>query len=112
MLDNPKVKVRELAEAAGISIGSVVKILHENLSMRKLTAKWMLCLLTIDHKRQRVHDSKNCLDLFNRKPSDFLRRLVTIDETWIHHYTLESKQQTKQWVGPSGFARKREKTQQ
>jgi len=27
-----------------------------------------------------------------------MRRFVTMDETWIHHYTLESKQQSKQWT--------------
>jgi hypothetical protein len=25
-----------------------------------------------------------------------LRRFITMDETWIHHYTPESKQQSKQ----------------
>ena len=25
---------------------------------------------------------------------------MTIDETWIYHYTQESKQLAKQWVGP------------
>ena len=39
VLDDSKVKVHELAEAAGISIGSVAKISHEDLSMRMLTAK-------------------------------------------------------------------------
>ena len=34
IFDDPKLKVRELAEAAGISIGSVVKILHDDLGMR------------------------------------------------------------------------------
>ena len=66
----------------------------------------------IDQKRQRVRDSKNCLNLFNRNPSDFLRRFVIIDETWIHHYTPESKQQAKQWVRPGRTAPKRAKTQQ
>ena len=80
VLDDPKVKERELDEAAGISIGSVVKILHEDLRMRKLSAKWVPHLLTIDQKR-RVRDSKSSLDLFNRNPSNFSRRLVTIDET-------------------------------
>ena len=37
---------------------------------------------------------------------------MPIDETWIHHYTPESEQQEKQWVGPSGSALKLEKTQQ
>ena len=61
VLVNLEVKVREIAEAAGISIRSMVKILNEDLSMRKLTAKWVKCLLTIEQKRQRVRDSKNCL---------------------------------------------------
>ena len=39
VLDDPKVKVRELTEATGIPIGSVVEILHEDLGMKKLTAK-------------------------------------------------------------------------
>ena len=27
-----------------------------------------------------------------------MRRFITMDETWIHHYTPESKQQSKQWT--------------
>ena len=63
--------MHELAEAAGISIGLVVKILHEALSIRKLTIKWVQCLLITDQKRQRIRDSKSCLDLFNRNSSNF-----------------------------------------
>ena len=51
VLFDPKVKVRELAEAAGILIESVVKILHEDLGMTKLTVKWVPRLLTSDQKR-------------------------------------------------------------
>ena len=83
LLDNLKVKVRELAEATSISIGSVVKILYEDLGMRMLAAKWVPRLQTIDQKRQRVRDLKSCLDFFHRNPSDFLRRLVIIHENWI-----------------------------
>ena len=39
VLDHPKGKVRELAEAAGISMWSVIKILHKGLGMRKLIEK-------------------------------------------------------------------------
>ena len=51
VLDDRKVKVRELAEATGISIQSVVKILHHNLGMRKITDNWVPRLLIIDQKR-------------------------------------------------------------
>jgi len=34
---------------------------------------------------------------FRRDPSDFLSRLVTMDETWLHHYKPETKQKSMQW---------------
>ena len=30
--------------------------------------------------------------------TEFLRRYITVNETWIHHYTPETKEQSKQWV--------------
>ena len=35
-----------------------------------------------------------------------------MDKTWIHHYTPESRQGSKQWVKPRENAPKRPKTQQ
>ena len=29
---------------------------------------------------------------------DFLLRLVTVDETWVHYYEPENKAQSRQWV--------------
>ncbi|GBP09164.1 Histone-lysine N-methyltransferase SETMAR [Eumeta japonica] len=66
--------------------------------MRKLSARWVPRLLTLDHKRNRVTTSKECLAMFSRNPDEFLRRFVTVDETWIHHNTPETKEQSKQWV--------------
>ena len=48
-------------------------------------------LLTADQKRQHVVDSERCLELFRRNKPNFLCRYVTMDETWIHHYTLRSQ---------------------
>ncbi|EFN71643.1 Histone-lysine N-methyltransferase SETMAR, partial [Camponotus floridanus] len=93
-----RLKVREIVEATGISHGSVVSILSDHLGMRKLSARWMPRLLTIDNKRNRVTISKECLALFNRNSNEFLRRFITVDETWIHHNTPETKEQSKQWI--------------
>ena len=73
--------------------------------MKKLSAKWVPRLLTIDHKSNRVTTSIECLSLFNRNKDEFLRRFVTVDETWIHHNTPESKQ----WVLPGESAPKKAK---
>jgi len=37
------------------------------------------------------------LKFFLRDPNDFLSRLVTMDETWLHHYDPETKQQSMEW---------------
>ena len=40
------------------------------------------------------------LAYFNHNPKKFLRRFVSMDETWIYHYTLKSRKGSKQWVKP------------
>ncbi|XP_076641941.1 protein GVQW3-like [Halictus rubicundus] len=89
VLKDRKMKLREIADTLKISEGSVFTILHENLGMRKLLSKWVPRLLTPDQKQQRVDDSERCFELFKRNKKDFLRRYVTMDETWIHLYTPE-----------------------
>jgi histone-lysine N-methyltransferase SETMAR len=110
VLADRRLKVREIAEAVGISNDRVHNILHEHLGMKKLSARWVPRLLTVDHMRERVTCSQECLALFRRNPDDFLRRFVTVDETWIHHYTPELKEQSKQWTSPGEPAPKKAKT--
>jgi len=96
VLDDRWVKVRKIAETIGISKERVGYILHEELDMRKLCARWVLRLLTADKKRTHMKISEQCLEHFNKNRTDFVHRFITMDETWIHHYTPESKQQSKQ----------------
>lgn len=80
VLDDCRIKVREIAEAVGISIKRVCHILTEELNMRKLTMHWVPRLLTANQKRIRMNISKALLDRFKRNELDFLQRLVTVDE--------------------------------
>ena len=54
--------------------------------------------LTADQKHTRMKISEQCLEHFNKNKTDFMRRCITMDEAWIHHYTPEPKQQSKQWT--------------
>ncbi|KAG5347133.1 SETMR methyltransferase, partial [Acromyrmex charruanus] len=69
--------------------------------------RWVQCLLTVDHKRDRIQ----CLEMFQRNSDEFLRRYITVDETWVLYFTLETKEQSKQWTSPSELAPKKAKTQ-
>ena len=45
-----------------------------------------------------TEDSERCLELFQRNKKDSFMRYVTMDETWIHHYTPESNRQSAEWT--------------
>ena len=68
-------------------------IIHENMDMPKLSAKWVPKCMNADQKRQRCQSSEQFLEFFRRDPNDFLSRLVTMDETWSYHHDPETKQQ-------------------
>ena len=78
--------------------------------MRKLSARWVPRLLTADHKRARVVTSEQCLGMFQSNSKEFLRRYITVDETWIGYYTPETKTQSKMWTGPGESVAKKAKT--
>jgi histone-lysine N-methyltransferase SETMAR len=101
VLDDKHMKVRKITETIGISKERVGYILHEELDMKKLCARWVLRLFTADQKRTRMKISEQCLERFNKNKTDILHRFITMDEMWIHHYTPESKQQSKQWTEAS-----------
>ena len=110
VLNDRRLKVLEISETVNISMGRVWHILHECLGMRKLSARWVPCLLTADHKRARVVASEQCLGMFQRNSKEFLRRYVTVDETWIHYYKPETKNQSKMWTGSGESRPKKAKT--
>jgi histone-lysine N-methyltransferase SETMAR len=67
VLDDQWMKVHEIAEAIGISKECIGYILHEELDMKKLCARWVPRLLTADQKRTRMKISEQCLERFNKK---------------------------------------------
>jgi histone-lysine N-methyltransferase SETMAR len=54
VLDAGQMKVREITETIGILKERVGYILHEELNMKKLCARWVPRLLTADQKRTRM----------------------------------------------------------
>ena len=95
--DDRRVTVREIAYSLGIGLATVDRIIHEHLCMSKVCARWVPRMLTPEMKDRRVRCCEENLDLMLQDWDLFKRRLVTGDETWIHHYDPETKEQSKQW---------------
>jgi len=81
ILEDRRNSAKSIAERLGISRERVGSIIHEDLDMRKLSAKWVLKFLKPDQKRQRCQPSEQLLEVFQHDPNDFLSRLVTMEET-------------------------------
>jgi len=55
VMEDCRMKMRDIAEIVGISIDRVHNILHKELEMKKLCARWVL---TIDQKRLHSRNGK------------------------------------------------------
>ena len=84
--------MEEIAQALGISHGSISTILHDRLGMRKLTARCVPKSLSDEQMATRASVCSTLLKCFRSK-DDFLLHLVTVDETWVHYYEPENKAQ-------------------
>ena len=111
VMEDRRVTVDQIVDTLGISYGSVESILHEHLAMSKVSASWVPRMLTPEMKGNRMRCSEENLELMNQDWENFKQRFVTGDETWIHHYDPESKQQSKQWKHLNSPAPKKFKVQ-
>lgn len=95
VLDDSHLTVQQIAKSIGISSGSVHTVLTEILEISKFSARLVPRMLTSEQKLKRVVISRTILTCFQADPEYSHFRLVTQDETWLHHFEPESKIQSK-----------------
>lgn len=93
-----RIKIKEIEREVPISHGSIVSILHGQLNLSKVCARWVPRLLTREQKEIRSTMSLELMHKFDYDPNDFCVRIVTGDESWIYWYDPETKEMSKQWV--------------
>lgn len=85
-----RIGLSRIAETLGISVERVHYIVHEELDMNKFSAKWVPKLFTTYQKRTRRDCAQSVLDRFSVSASNFIKQLVTVDETPLHVYDPET----------------------
>ncbi len=90
-----RLTVREISVEIGISFGLYQSILTKNLSMKRVCAKFVPCLLTDEQHEQRCFVAS---DLFERSTNDvsIMGNIITCDETWVYGYDPETKEQSSE----------------
>ena len=100
VLKDRRVTVEQLAVITKMSVGSIETILHDHLHMFKVSARWVPRLLTPNQKEQRADSCKELIKL-ESKDTLFFDRIVTMNETWVHHFDPEINSSSMQWKTPS-----------
>ncbi|UYV73832.1 hypothetical protein LAZ67_11001054 [Cordylochernes scorpioides] len=95
----------------GIKIGRslIGTIMSDVLNFRKVCAKWVPRLLSENHKQQRMEAARAFLEMNPRDGNLLFFRIVTGDESWVHHSTSETKRQSMVWKKPEESAPKKAK---
>jgi hypothetical protein len=110
--ENRRIRLRDIADEHNISIGTVQNIVHEQLGYRKVCSRWVPKQITEVHKSIRMGLSLVHLTRYHEEGVHFLQRIVTADETWVHHVTPERKQASMTWKHASSPPSKKSKTTQ
>ena len=94
--------VQEIEELSGICSSSVLKILHEQLGLRKICTRWVPHLLTDEQKQNRVRLASQGIEKYDKCDPRPFEEIVTGDEIWIYHFQPHSKAKNKVWVSSEG----------
>ena len=86
IMEDRRFSAKSIAEQLGNPREQVGSIIHEDLDMRKLSAKWVPKCPNADQKRQQCQSSEQFWIFFGATQTISCRaRLVTMDETWLFH---------------------------
>ncbi|GFT07732.1 histone-lysine N-methyltransferase SETMAR [Nephila pilipes] len=88
-----------IAESLNMSVGSVFTIMTEDLKKKKLCARFVPHTLTTEQKEHRIASSEDLIDAADEDPN-FLKTIVTGDESWCLEYDPETKRQSSEWTIP------------
>ena len=91
-----RVTIDAVATAIGCSHGQAYNIMHERLGFHQVCSHWMSRQLTPQHKSQRMGLSLQHLQHYQDEGDDMLSRIVTGDESWVHHYEPKTKRASMQ----------------
>ena len=81
------------------SYGSVQSIIKNKLLLQKISARLVPRLLRDQQKTARVQISETLLARCEEEGDAFIHRIVTCEETWVHHYTPEKKRASNKLRG-------------
>ena len=94
--------VQELQADPEIPKTTVPEILTQDRGMKHVMAKFTLWLLLSEQKEQCAAVANDLIQTTTNEP-DFLKKVITRNESWVYSYDPEMKAQSSQWKLPDSL---------
>lgn len=95
--ENPRISIHFIEAETGLSYGTIGRILHHHLNLRKLSSRWVPHELTEIQKKNRVDICRKNLEYLESQKWR-LCDIVTGDESWVYHRKIGNKVSNSSWV--------------
>lgn len=95
--ENSRISIHYIEAETGLSYGTIERIIHDHLYLRKLSSRWIPHELSEAQKKKRVEICKKNLDYIESQRWR-LCDIVTGDESWIYHRKIGNKASNSCWV--------------
>jgi len=100
--DDQHITIQEISDSYCISVGTVYIIIHDELTTKKVCAKWVPHLLTEAQTKERMRCSAQLLAMFEPHGPKRLTDVITGDGTFISFYGMPSKRANMAWINEAG----------
>lgn len=95
-----RLTLRAISETLNIGKDTVSEIIHGKLNRRKVCARFVPHFLTADQKQRRMDCARDLVETADND-ANFLKTIVTGDETWCFMYDPQTKRQSAAWLEPT-----------
>jgi len=92
--EDRRLTIRHIAETKDIHATTVYRIVSDDLGMKKVSARWVPRMLTDEQKQNHVSVCTDLLCHLQAQLQILLDRIVTQNETWVHHFYPETIRQS------------------
>ena len=96
ILQDRRCSLTGLADTLRVSKETIRRTVHD-LGYRKICCRWVPHTLNAEQKRKRVEVANGILADYHARGEDFLKEIVTVDETWVKLYDPLTRTESKQW---------------
>jgi len=100
LLRDRRLTLKEISARLGIPKTTVIRIIHEHLHVKKVSAIWVPILLSSVQKEHRLTCCQKILELCHVNQKEVLESIVTGDETMVLYYDPLLKRESLEWRKP------------